>query len=66
MKTASLLHGCNREQQLQDEVRHQLLVVLEISSHEDALVNCMRKSGILRSGKPKALADEQILCAGAR
>ena len=45
------VHGCNGEQQLQDEVRHQLLIVLEISGQEDALVDCMRKSGILHPGK---------------
>ena len=49
------VHGCDGEQQLQDEVRHQLLIILEISGQEDALVDCMRKSGILHSEKREIL-----------
>ena len=45
------VHGRDGEQQLQDEVRHELLIVLEISGQEDALVDCIRKSGILHPGK---------------
>ena len=49
------VHGRDGEQQLQDEVRHELLIVFEISSQEDALVDCMRKSGILHSERREIL-----------